>query len=827
MDLVPSATDRRPAGRYPMAVVLMAVLSGIGISRYSHVAAEVWWSMTLVAWLVWLAATCRYAQRATIVFLLVAVATSAACWHSLCWNRFSGVDLGQFARMEREPVCVDAIACSSPQHMPAPAFNPLRAIPIQERSRLEIEVVALRDGRHWRKANGRATLLINGHLNGIHAGDQIRVFAKLARPSPAMNPGEFDFAVHARRDRKLCVLQTNYTQAVQLINKPNTWTFSAAIDRLRTGGNDQLWRQLSHEQSGLAAAIMLGSREQLGREWNEAFFQTGTVHLMAISGLHVGMLALGLVWLMRLLMIQERWAMLIVIAVCFLYVMVTGARPPAVRAFIIVLTLCSGRLLGRQTSAWNTLAMAGVIVLAINPSEMFRTGTQLSFLAVAALIWFANGVFLNREQTPLERLIAESRPWWHKCSRWCGVWIVRTCIASSVIWLVTLPLVMARFHLVPTVGLMLGPILWIPVAIALAFGFLLLTVGWLWQPLAAVFAWFCDTALWFIHSVVGWSHGTNLSHVWVAGPAQWWLMGFYGLLIVLLVLGHRRPQPRWCVAMVAAWVAIGFAAALPSEQQSDRLACTFISVGHGSCVLVELPDGRNMLYDAGRLGAPESAARSIASYLWHRGITHLDAVVISHADVDHYNALPELLERFDVGVAYVSPVMFEDDSASVELLQTSLDDAGVPIREVWIGDRLATEPGTDITVMHPPRTGVLGSDNANSIVLLIEHAGHRILLPGDLEDLGMTDLLAEPPIDCDIIAAPHHGSLRSNPPGFTQWCQPDWVVISGGIDRDVSAAATAYHEAGSRVLHCGRTGTIRCVIDAEGLTVDPMYASQD
>ena len=104
----------------------------------------------------------------------------------------------------------------------------------------------------------------------------------------------------------------------------------------------------------------------------------------------------------------------------------------------------------------------------------------------------------------------------------------------------------------------------------------------------------------------------------------------------------------------------------------DSLRCTFLAVGHGTCVVIEMPDGRVLVYDAGRMGLPQTGGRLVSSYLWHRGIHHVDALVISHADADHYNAVPDLLERFSVGTVFVSPVMFRDADPGVEFLRNSL-----------------------------------------------------------------------------------------------------------------------------------------------------------
>ena len=156
---------------------------------------------------------------------------------------------------------------------------------------------------------------------------------------------------------------------------------------------------------------------------------------------------------------------------------------------------------------------------------------------------------------------------------------------------------------------------------------------------------------------------------------------------------------------------------------------------------------------------------SVSDFLWSRGRTHIDAVVISHSDVDHYNALPELLRRFSVGVVYVSPIMFDGATAATETLWHAIEQAGVPMREIYAGDRLRSAPDCAIEVLHPPRRGTLGSDNSNSVVLDIQYRGRRLLLPGDLESPGLDELLAETPLDCDVVLAPHHGSMRSDPPG--------------------------------------------------------------
>jgi competence protein ComEC len=170
-----------------------------------------------------------------------------------------------------------------------------------------------------------------------------------------------------------------------------------------------------------------------------------------------------------------------------------------------------------------------------------------------------------------------------------------------------------------------------------------------------------------------------------------------------------------------------------------------------------------------------------------------------------------LLERFNVGTVYVSPMMFDgfDDTQTrgPHVLRKAIAAAKVPIREVWSGDRLRLGPHVALQVLHPPRGGVLGSDNANSITLAVEYAGKRILLPGDLESPGIEDVMAELPYDCEVLLAPHHGSRRSDPPGFAAWSTPEWVVISGG-NNDTRPVVETYQAAGARVLLTNQHGMV-------------------
>ncbi|MHB1033808.1 MAG: ComEC/Rec2 family competence protein [Pirellulales bacterium] len=830
----PAATPYRP-----LVVTLVAVAAGITVDRLAGFSAPAWWSAAAAAWLAWFALWRLDRQRLAAAALLLALAAAGGAWHHCRWSLFATDDVGFFARDFAEPACVEVIAAGGPRRIPSRDGQP--AFLAGDQTRLDVRVTAIRDGDAWRGASGRATILVRGDLLDIAPGDRLLVFAQLAAPEPPRNPGQFDYAAHLQADRLRGLLRVKYPDCVSVAARASRLRPARVLDSLRAGCEALLDRHLSPEYSGLAAALLLSVRERIEIERGPdelaegepgegdpeerpaeatprtaALMETGTIHLISVSGLHVAILAAFLMLPMRWGLLPRKPALAAIAILTVLYTLLADAEPPAVRAMIMVLIVCGALYLGRQPLAFNTLAAAALVVLALNPADLFRVGPQLSFLGVAAIAWIASFRLPKQLPDPLDRLIAQTRPWPVRAARWLAGWFWHATVAGAAVWLIMSPLVMARFHLLSPAAIVLTPLLAVPVALALCSGFGVFSIGWLFPPAGFVLGWICDQNLWILDRLIHVARSVPGNHFWVLGPSGWWLAGFYAGLAVLAAFPAIRPPRRWCVAILAGWSAVGLLTPWLRTTEEARLDCTFLSVGHGSAVVLELPGGETILYDAGRLGSPETAAESIAGFLWARGRTHLDAVVVSHADADHCNAMPALLERFSVGVIYVSPPMLEHEGAEVRQLLAQIRAAGVPVRPLWSGDRLRTGGTCRIEVLHPPRRGLVASDNANSLVLAVEYAGKRILLPGDLEPPGLDYLTAEEPYDCEVLLAPHHGSRQSSPPGFAAWSKPDWVIVSGSFRQNAEAVVASYREGGSRVLHTAIDGAVRVTIDRIG-----------
>jgi competence protein ComEC len=362
------------------------------------------------------------------------------------------------------------------------------------------------------------------------------------------------------------------------------------------------------------------------------------------------------------------------------------AETPVVRATLLIWLTCLGAALGRRSLAANSLALAAILVLLWHPPELFRIGSQLSFLSTAVLIGASAALPRTDPNDPIERLIERSRSPLERRLRRIGRQGLEMVITGAAVWAVTAPVVAARFHLVSPVGLVLNPVIAPLVAVAMAWGFLCLVAATVSATLAAACGFACDATLRCIGAVVAWAAGLPGGYFWVAGPPDWWVAGWYAVLVATLLIASRERLTRvstW-VVVAAAWAGVGWvglATQRLSYQQHAEMRVVVAAMGHGCGILVRSPTGRCLVYDAGRLGAPSAARRAMTAVLWHEGVHRIDTLVLSHADTDHFNAVPELLDRFAVGEIVVPPPFLASDSWAVAEV---LREAGQPAATEWM-----------------------------------------------------------------------------------------------------------------------------------------------
>ncbi len=770
-ELPPAWTEFADAPLVPFA---LAASAGLIADRYVGVPFDAALLASGAAVVAWFALQGR--SPIAIGLLWFAVAGAAAAHHHGHRHRFPPDDIGAVADETPHPVKLRGVILEEPilrKRNP----DPLAPIHRTETESFLLEVNSLAAESSWRSASGVVQVRVERDPEqpfAVRCGGTVEVVGQLSRPRPPGSPGE--------RDATAVALDKQLRGEVRVSNGPagvvriaaGGWSLSRAIAVVRGYGTRVLKESLPTSDAGVARALLLGDGSGMERaEW-EAFVRTGVVHVLVISGQHLAILG-GVVWFLCLaLAVPNRRAAWVVAAVVVAYAVVTGLRPSSTRAAVMVSAVCGAVILRRPMHTANSFALAWLVVLMFDPTEPFDLGCRLSFLSVFVLVWGCSRWLKPRPLSPLDQLIDESRPPWVRTVRAVGRAVFGLFAVNAILTAVNAPLLMAEVNVVSPVSLLVGPLLVLVSSVALVAGFALLLVAPipLLNDAAALVTRFslqtCDALVNVAADVPGGS-------VYVCGLPAWWLVGLY-LLVAGVVLVKWNDGKR-LLAGLAIWLVVAFV--IPDDRPADELRVAFLSVGHGACVVLETPDGRCLMYDAGTTTGPDAVRRVIAPYLWHRGHRRIDELFLSHADADHFNGIDELLKRFAVGRVTMTPSFAEKPTAEVAAGMLAVRKRGVEVRVAVAGDRF-TAGDVALDVLHPPPGNFGTVENERSLVLLVRHAGHSILLTGDLEKAGTGRVLGLPPVPADVLLAPHHGSAAAFPDALRRWATPKLVAVSRG-----------------------------------------------
>ncbi|MCL2119567.1 MAG: ComEC/Rec2 family competence protein [Planctomycetaceae bacterium] len=886
--------------REPLPVCLAALCLGIVGDKGLGVPAFLWGTLFLIlagvwVWYNWNALRWDGLKSKPAVFkrdevitnqrlfrsammLLGLVAVFGGLWHHWYWNVYPPGDPGLFQLDEPTPVVMEGKVISFPRWIPAPPDNPGRFMPPTDQTVLTLRAARLRNGRDWEPACGRVYVSVTGKLPDVRYGDSLRIIGKLSHPNRQHNPGDYDQATSLRQQRILSMLRVNDGDSVRKLQS-GSLSVARLLEQIRDSARANIARSMTPEHAGFAAATILGVRDEIEPELSQLLIESGTAHILAISGLHVGLVALGFVFLLRLLGLRRKTFAIALTLTILCYLCITDMRPSAIRASLLVFVACLSIFRGQRRLQINAFAATGIIVLILNPTNLFQVGVQLSFLATSVFLWFNQrldlfGMFFERNKTRNmssiqdkekaldemaddEKLLAKRYwgrmllgfAWRGSCKMFNG--LINGILVCAVIWLVVSPLIASQMHVFSMIGLMVNPLLWIPLTLALLSGFCVVITGWICPPMAVVFGWCANASYALLANTIAWFHRMPGGYAWVPGFHGWWLIGLYVPFLLLSLFPQLRPKKRWLVIAPACWLLVAFAVHYVrqwDDWRNDRLYVRVLSVGHGMCVHVKTPNGKSIFYDVGSMSSPFKGANIAAHSLWDFGCRKIDAVIISHPDSDHYNGLALLLEKFRVETVYVNQSMFQKEGRAIDALHNALTSRNIPVMTLASGD-VINQPGFPaMSVLHPPvpdeilrsicpdsdhgmkqpggieeEETLIGFDNtdsnANSLVLLIEHRGHRILLPGDLESKLTPEFMLKLPVHVDVMLSPHHGSIKKTSDELVAWATPEHLVISGGLFTYNPNSKPHFEESGCRVFETLKNGMVEVIIDRQGIRV--------
>jgi len=788
----------------PLPPLLFAAIVGILTDRFLAPSAFHWAFLcfaTLAAWF----ALYKWAQH-RYPLILLACAAFFGFWHHAHWYRFTENDIGCYAvglvgghkpPALAQPAALIGTVTEMPRFYPKPPPEPGKIFDTSERTLFTLRAEQLRDGRDWIPINGNVLVNIYDDCRSYRIGDRLQLFGELMSPSRPGNPGDYDYDDYLRGHRTRALLRCADKSAASLLE--SSWfSLRRGFESIRRTALGNLEKHLSPQTFPLAEAMIFGVRESVDDETRQSMINTGTMHLLAISGLHVTLIAGIAAWFLWQLRFSRHTTALLMIAFVLFYLLLTDVRPPAIRAVALTCSLAVALYVNRPLPAVNVLCASALVVLLFRPSELFQFGAQLSFIAVGCFLWmpFLKSTFVFYPAKPsatelktlqdIEQIELSSWRWLRRVRKFLRR-IGEMFFISLILWLFTMPILMSNIHVFTPVAVLVNTLIWLPLTPAMSCGVVTAMIGQV--PLVGnIFGFVTDWSFWLLLEIIAWFHRFGV-YYWVPGPPWWWNLGFYTVFAVFTFLPIRRPHWKILLSALIIWILIGIGAGYYRNYerwQSDRLTLTALSIGHGNSVLITTPDCRMIICDVGSLTSPQYAADSMSKAIWKFGKMHIDAILISHPDNDHCNGVPLLADRFSIGAVLISPycaeVQNELDRRSWSQLIAKLEAKRIPIRVVGEGDDLTEYGLPQSAILHPPKVGFEERENMNatSLVVRIEHRGVGILLPGDLNSRETPAFLQGAPVHTEIVMVPHHGGRSMQADRLLEWATPKTLIFSTG-----------------------------------------------
>lgn len=738
------ALSRRP-------VLLAALCYAVGIVVGMRIAYALWlWAVVLG-----LATLAVVLRRARVAAPALALAALMALGVTMCAVRASPVRLPETGYWTVEGVIDGAV---DPSASGGVRFD-LRDV-----------TVVTEDGERVPIATQVYCVCTRPGGKALEHGQRVAVTGRSYLPERARNPGEFDSRLWLlSRDAQARLYSSRNVAVLERAG----FSLRGLSLRLNAALCERI-DALFGEGAGIVRAMLVGNRDEIEDEWQAWMERSGVIHLLSVSGLHVGIWYALLSFLLTPIPVSPRVRWGIMAALLFGYAMLTGLPASVLRASVMLLFVAGGRVAKRQVDSLTSLSGAALLILLFRPLDLFMPGFQLSFCAVLGIVLLRPAIlrlFKNEPPKAADLFITT-------ISAQVGILAPASVLygQTSLIGLV------ANLIAVPLAGVL------VPASAAA------LVLDMLWHPLG------------MIASYLG--RGLVSALLWIAKlsaavpiavlrfpPFAWWtsLAALCCLLLCSTLIGWR-----WRTRLAAMAMALSMALGMGVIMGSFQTRYVQLDVGQGLSGVLHLRGGETIVYDCGNVNGP------LAEYLLYRG-EDVDALFVSHPHTDHYGGLSELISRkITIHQIYV-PVeaeMFSEENDYAEVLAAT----GAPVTELSAGDALSFR-GAEIAVLAPEADSARGfGTNGRSLVLQVEIGNRTLLLTGD------ADGTAEVNVECDVLQVPHHGSAVAAQDAFLRVASPQIALVSSGVDNAYGHPhpMTVYRleQDGARVYNTAETGAL-------------------
>ena len=625
--------------------------------------------------------------------------------------------------------------------------------------RMDVNVVETGFSDFSSKEKYKARVLFDD-IQKVSLGDTLSFVGTIIPIQEKRNPNQFDYASFLAE--KGIMVQTKLDSLISIKKNTSRWTISWWQNRALK----IIERNFEETTEPLAKALLLGFKQELDQDTKKAFSRAGLSHIMAVSGLHVGFVIAPFWFLLpyiRQFKMGKGFGLLLIVLVLLIYAGITGFPASVMRASLTALFLTIGKLFHKSPNSINLTAVAAVILLVFDPNELFNIGFQLSFSAVFIIL-----LILPEIQAGF--------PYWLRIKWYAKPLMV--IVVSIVVQFGLYPLQVYYFGelsvISPIANALFVPLLGllIPLAItALIISPFSEVIGfWLSTPF--------DAFLYWMHKFI--SMTANWSWTWIEIETPSVLIFPFWLVLIFAISGSRIPQLRWKLIIVGlSLLGVLQIQSLINELAPKTLSITYFDVGQGDAALIQTPNGKHLLIDAGMWNPGYNSGRSIIlPHLKYEGINKLDAVILSHPHADHIGGILDLIDSIPIDTIYNSG--FEYESNLYRSYLELANQKNTAVKSLRAGNSISIDESV-LFLVFAPEGGTFNQDpNQHSIVLEVIYGNTEFLFTGDAgenQELRILENYASL-LDTDVLKVGHHGSRTSSSEKFISTTSPDISIMS-------------------------------------------------
>ena len=676
---------------------------------------------------------------------------------------------------------------------------------------LKVESVWEADNKESMPVSGLVKIYLPDPKSPLDYGDEMVMKGGLAFAKGVRNPSGFDYRAYLERQGIRAVFYADKKAEAKILRRDQGNFIQAKALKVKKVLSQSLSETFNSRDASFLKALFLGERSDFKEDFKDLFIKTGTMHILAVSGFNVGFLILSVFFLLKIFPISRNFKYLVTLVAVWSYCLVVGWQAPVVRASVMATVFILGQLLGRKTDILNTLGLAAVIILLVNPGQFFELGFQLSFLAVFGIASFMPIFSKKPELLPHEKFtIREKLIWYFKELFWL----------SLVCQIVTLPITVQNFYIVTPLSLVANLVV-VPVSFLLFFSGVLFFLTFWWVPkflsflplvMKGLMQLFVGS-LFVIENLPG-------SYV-IVGRLESWLLALLILGVLFFLLDQRIKNNRVRAAVVVLFLSNIFLIQDLTRYFHREFRMTTLDVGQGDSIYFEFPKGGNLLIDAGKGGDSNKGRWVIAPFLKSKGVRALDALVISHPQEDHIGGMPTVLDEFKVKNVVEAGSRY--DTKLFYLVRKKIEKEKASRLFARRGMKLEGFPDVAVLILNPSGRNAAKNINDDSVVLKVIYKNTSFLLTGDIQEETIRNLLDQN-IASTVLKTPHHGAkFGLSGEAFAKAVNPKISVISVGERNSYKhpspkTIGILNSIPGNHVYRTDKSGAIRLVSDGEKVT---------